>query len=404
MNSFQIFFANILVLLNIFEIKSNFLQRNNFNGLERDSNMLKRNIQERTKRSIRIRKVDIKWEFPIKYWIDPESDLNETIIDDALKDISDKTCITWKKESSEIFNTPGLNVRNRNLCASFTGRSSDNKSQEITFTPECVYKGRLQHEFSHALGLVHENRRPDSQNYIDISFDKVKSKDIRKLQPFESEELLSFNISYDYGSQLHADSKVYSESGSLTIKTKDPNYQNTIGQDTGLQYNDFKQLNLYYCGRICSDKKLKCKNGGYLYSKNCKKCSCPPHYGGSDCSKGKFLKNNCGKISLTAKSYKKTLKVAGIKKCYYYINTNSKYKIQLTIESSDLPQAEENGVCVRGKGLEVLYRKDPSVMGAMFCGNTKKVTMKSENNRVSIYYVGTNTTNFLEISYKNIGK
>uniref|UniRef100_A0A0N5BXM3 Metalloendopeptidase n=1 Tax=Strongyloides papillosus TaxID=174720 RepID=A0A0N5BXM3_STREA len=402
MNFFQIFFVILLVLLNVYEIKSNFLQRNNFNNLEYDNNLLKRNVQARIKRAIRIRKVDIKWEFPIKYWVDPESNLNETIIDEALKDISDKTCITWKKESSQILNEPGLNVRNRNLCASFTGRSSDNKSQEITFTPECVYKGRLQHEFSHALGLVHENRRPDSKNYIDISFDKVKNKDIRKLQPFESEELLSFNIPYDYGSQLHADSKIYSESNSITIKTKDPNYQNTIGQDTGLQFNDFKQLNLYYCNTVCSNKKLKCKNGGYLNSKNCDKCSCPPHYGGKDCSKGKVLNNKCGKVSLTANKNKKTLKVNGIKKCYYYINTNSKYKIQLTIVSSDLPQAEKNGVCFRGKGLEVLYRKDPSVVGAMFCGSIENLTMKSEKNRVSIYYVGTNTTNFVEISYKSI--
>uniref|UniRef100_A0AAF5D402 Metalloendopeptidase n=1 Tax=Strongyloides stercoralis TaxID=6248 RepID=A0AAF5D402_STRER len=350
------------------------------------------------------REREFKWDLPIKYWIDPKANLNTNLIEKTLKDISKKTCITWEKMETIINNTTGLNIRNSGLCASFVGRLSRDMPQEITFTQSCLNSGRIQHEFSHALGLVHENRRPDNEKYITINFTNVEEKDFKKLKSFKNDELELFNISYDYGSLMHHSSTIYSKNNLSTILTNDPNYQNTIGQDNKLKFNDIKKLNLIYCNNVCKKKPLKCKNGGYMDPKNCKKCRCPPHYGGKTCKMVKKMKKKCKNIVKKATASKKTFEINGKINCYYYITSSSNYKIKLIIQNSNLPQKENNGVCIQGKALEVLYRKDPSVVGAMFCGINKNVTILSESNKVSINYVGNSDKNFVKISFQKVKK
>ncbi|CEF68924.1 Astacin-like metalloendopeptidase [Strongyloides ratti] len=395
----MIYFKSTFVILNFifnfYEIKSYFLKENNYFDSD---------IKRIYKRDVD--KNELKWDFPIKYWVDPNLGLNENLIEKALQRISNNTCITWEKKESQILNTSGLNVVNRGLCGSFVGRLSKNMPQEITFSSSCFDSGRIEHEFSHALGLVHENKIYGFEKYITINYTNLQEKAVKKFQISNTTEKKPISKFYDYGSLLHHPSNMFSKNGLTTIITKDPNYQDTIGQDDKLKFSDIKNLNLLYCQDKCKKekKKLKCKNGGYVDPKNCKKCRCPEHYSGTFCNFGKIIDSKCKSVVVQATSSKKLLKISGNLNCFYYIMSPLNTKIQLTIENSDLPNKKEGSPCIQGESLEILYKKDPSVVGAMFCGKVKNVQMKSEDNKVSIHYVGNSTNNFVEISYKKVNK
>lgn len=57
----------------------------------------------------------------------------------------------------------------------------------------------------------------------------------------------SLGTGYDYKSMMHYGRTAFGR-GRLTIRTKDPNMQNVIGNRQGFSEIDKKQINLMYCG------------------------------------------------------------------------------------------------------------------------------------------------------------
>lgn len=93
-----------------------------------------------------------------------------------------------------------------------------------------------------------------------------------------------------------------------TINTKDPKFQQTIGQRERISFKDGKMINLRYCKSksfcnssvkffilfhchkfisfldVCQTE-LACLAGGYVDPNNCSRCKCPEGYGGTYCEK-----------------------------------------------------------------------------------------------------------------------
>lgn len=53
-------------------------------------------------------------------------------------------------------------------------------------------------------------------------------------------------------SDLHYGSSYFSSNNQITIETKDPKYQRTIGQRLDLSFSDIKTANQVYCKSIMS--------------------------------------------------------------------------------------------------------------------------------------------------------
>ena len=46
--------------------------------------------------------------------------------------------------------------------------------QTINIDEGCEHKGVIQHEILHALGRVHEQNRPDRDNYVTINYNNIE--------------------------------------------------------------------------------------------------------------------------------------------------------------------------------------------------------------------------------------
>lgn len=85
--------------------------------------------------------------------------------------------------------------------STFTGQQ--NKKQEVNLAAGCVTFGIVQHEFLHALGLLHEQSRPDRDNFVVIDFSNIPAKNRHNFEIASTSATLGG--SYDYG-KLYFDS------------------------------------------------------------------------------------------------------------------------------------------------------------------------------------------------------
>lgn len=61
--------------------------------------------------------------------------------------------------------------------------------------------GVILHEIAHAIGLYHEQSRPDRNSFVQINFDQIQS---GKEGNFEIHDNIdSLNVPYDYRSIMH---------------------------------------------------------------------------------------------------------------------------------------------------------------------------------------------------------
>ncbi|RXG55218.1 Zinc metalloproteinase nas-12 [Armadillidium vulgare] len=123
------------------------------------------------------------------------------------------------------------------LCGSFVGRVGG--VQTLDLYGKCNRHIRtILHELLHVLGFEHEHTRRDRDNYITIYFANVmegKKLNFKK----KKSNFITFGVSYDYESIMHYDKFTFSKNGYVTIITKDPKYQDKIGNSQILSEKTF---------------------------------------------------------------------------------------------------------------------------------------------------------------------
>uniref|UniRef100_A0A3Q2VU81 Metalloendopeptidase n=1 Tax=Haplochromis burtoni TaxID=8153 RepID=A0A3Q2VU81_HAPBU len=129
-------------------------------------------------------------------------------------------------------------------CWSYIGRIFSN-GQELSIGIGCGYIAIVEHEFLHALGFYHEQSRYDRDDYVTINFENILE-GLHNFRIVGSDESTTHGVPYDYLSVMHYGKDDFTNGNGSTIITKDPKFQNLIGQRVEMSARDVQELNLLY--------------------------------------------------------------------------------------------------------------------------------------------------------------
>uniref|UniRef100_A0AC35U450 Zinc metalloproteinase n=1 Tax=Rhabditophanes sp. KR3021 TaxID=114890 RepID=A0AC35U450_9BILA len=366
---------------------------------ELDNNTEVGAISERTKRSI-VNPMFYKWQFPIKYFLGPTlNPVDQKLIENALTEFKANTCIKFAKQTAPIQGGPGINVMKENGCWSYIGQIYSNRPQDLSIGEGCQHIGIVQHEFSHALGLQHEQSRPDRDDHVVLYPANMIPGAEDQFVKSSITNVNDYGIKFDMGSGMLYKSKAFSKNGQNTIAPKQTIYSEGMGQHSRLSFTDYKMINLHYCSHVCVTK-IYCWNGGIQNPNNCNQCICPNGFGGTTCSEVKRTGANCGTVELKATTAVQTLTKTGALNCFFTIRTDANYKIRIIVMSVAVSNVAP---CVVGRGLEVKFQNDMAYSGPVFCGTSTAVrTLTSFRNLAMVHFPGLAATHSFKLTYQRI--
>ncbi|KAK0061689.1 Zinc metalloproteinase nas-6, partial [Biomphalaria pfeifferi] len=192
----------------------------------------------------------------------------EHILLRAMKHIEGKTCITFKERKR-----PDLDFIlfvSEDGCWSKIGRVGG--KQVISIGVGCENLGTASHEILHALGIWHEQSRPDRDSYINVWYDNVIDQYQKDFDMVSDDLTTSLQHAYDYQSLMHYSRFAFSRNGQPTIQVTGLGEAHglSIGQRAGLSNMDIAQLReMYGCNKRHSDSLNVCREGWIKHQKSC---------------------------------------------------------------------------------------------------------------------------------------
>ena len=162
--------------------------------------------------------------------------------------VEQETCLKFQ------FRTFGDRIQftNGSGCSSFIGRLRRPGKQAVTLGRGCYSVGIILHEILHALGIWHEQSRPDRDDYIRIITENIKERYRFAFQKRNSFQIDYHGEGYDYSSVMHYSLSAFRNSSGLrTIEvTNEADYiwqgRPKVGQRKALSKSDITQINRMY--------------------------------------------------------------------------------------------------------------------------------------------------------------
>ncbi|CAG9791605.1 unnamed protein product [Diatraea saccharalis] len=136
-------------------------------------------------------------------------------------------------------------------CWSSVGRIGGRQEVNLQ-APGCVSKkGTVLHELLHAVGFMHEQSRPERDDFVTVVYNNIKPGAENNFRKADKEHTNDFGVTYDYNSVMHYSEYAFSRNSKKTIEPKVSGV--TLGQREGLSRGDVKKVNNMY----------KCKKEAY---------------------------------------------------------------------------------------------------------------------------------------------
>ncbi|KAK6729871.1 hypothetical protein RB195_006741 [Necator americanus] len=159
----------------------------------------------------------------------------------AMEKISKNTCVAFRSRSAEEDYVEIANIKYEG-CSAYVGRFGGVSLLRLENGKYgCMGKRTIMQMLLHTVGLYHEHRRPDRDNFIKVHKENAIQDlsthfQFAKLDPAD---VSTYNLPYDYTSIMHVGKDHYAESGKTTIETLDPAFQDVIGTLTEPSMYDY---------------------------------------------------------------------------------------------------------------------------------------------------------------------
>lgn len=242
----------------------------------------------------------------VPYSIHNMSTSSVTVINKAIKQFHDFTCVKWITTSDPLFNPTTLGHQNvvtfinEGGCWSWVGNVNPKKNnvQFLSLAePGCISVSTSVHEMLHAMGGHHEQSRSDRDNYVSIEWPNVKPQwngqayiRNRNMEKSNTQD----NNPYDAESSMQYSLYAFSTNGQKTILFKDQRLEFLADSADGLEFYDIQDVtDAYKCTDHCSTKP-NCKNGGFV-NFQCT-CTCPDVLTGATCEQTVSNSQTCGGV------------------------------------------------------------------------------------------------------------
>jgi hypothetical protein len=139
-----------------------------------------------------------------------------------------------------------------------------------TLTLSDAALGIAVHELGHAIGMAHEQSRPDASQYVKIKTENVIPE---RLHNFHTHMDADTSVPYDIMSVMHYTQTAFSKNGETTLEEINPDPSKVMGQRMGLSKADVQQVaNMYGCPSEASGFKQCTNNMSHAGTEE--KCAC----------------------------------------------------------------------------------------------------------------------------------
>jgi len=166
-------------------------------------------------------------------------------IDEARLEYEMRSCVSFPDRTTEddfIYYQP--------LSGCFSSVGKMGGLQQISIGSGCEKRGTIQHEMLHALGVYHQQSRTDRDDYIMVMTQNMDEDKVHNFNTYDYNKIDERRVPYDYNSVMHYSDSGFSNNGQKTIVTRDPKFQDVIGQRRDFSDGDISMLNKMY---PCSD-------------------------------------------------------------------------------------------------------------------------------------------------------
>ncbi|CEF68603.1 Astacin-like metalloendopeptidase [Strongyloides ratti] len=304
----------------------------------------------------------------------------------------------------------------KETCLKFT-RTKDSKKTEIKYLPgryfETIFEknldnpfkiyvpsnsqhiGKIIRETMHALGVEYEHNRSDRNNFISVIKRNILANYRKYFEMVKEKFNKKYSIPYDVRSIMHFASYEFAKGKHKVLNCKDKLMKESMGKSNYLTFNDARQLNEMYC----SNPKIQyqsCYFHGYQNPKFPNKCKCLPFLSGNRCET--FISNSKRCTKHNVHFMNRRVEVYDFimgPNCSFIIRGTPSKRIAVDIKFTDM-KFKYTSLCSEANSIEVKYKNDLSISGALVCPNEKNFRVVSQNNTIVI--VGSNYKHETELS------
>ena len=170
----------------------------------------------------------------------------------------------------------------KGCSTSYIGRPLDHRPVVMNLAAGCLKIGHIQHEFAHALGLAHEQVRPDRDEFLAVHWQNIISgryHNFRKLRKTGSKIFNDLETPFDSMSLMLYDSNKFrlaKKGYTMTLRKNGVNTGNPVpDQELGISSMDVYEIcKLYNCQK-CAGQPVQSYQGA-AYANLMEKCDGTP--------------------------------------------------------------------------------------------------------------------------------